>query len=85
MISCSRKLSCTQNISCASNCVVLIKIKHIQFSLVGVTVYPSSWAALGVGAASVVAGAYFLGRPAATTVSFAPLPGGAAVSLHGRF
>lgn len=47
-------------------------------------VYPASWAAVGVGAVSVAVSAYFLARPASMTVSFAPLPGGGAVSLQGH-
>jgi len=49
-------------------------------------VYPASWAAVGVGAATVAVSAYFLARsPSSPAVSFAPLPGGGAVVTTGTF
>ncbi len=48
--------------------------------------YPASWAAVGVGLATLGVSAYFALRPEpSAAVSLVPTPGGAAVSLSGRF
>lgn len=53
----------------------------------GETSQTVGWSAIGVGAAAIAAGAtmFVIGAPAQVQTSFAPIPGGGAVSVRGSF